>query len=307
MGTRFAIMARVRGASQVAAVDGALDHVAVLERLWSPWIATSDLARLNSAAPNKAVVVAPRTAQLLRRAVALCHGSKGAFDATFFSLHGLWPLKKRPFIPPSAAAIAARLPDVGCDNVRVGAKANTARRRRVGTAVHLGGNAKGTALDEAAALLVRAGVQDFVVDGGGDLVTRGGGPKGVWRVGIKRPRGGATQVAARLQLSRGEAVATSGDYERFVVHQGRRYHHILDPRTGVPVQATHQVTIVTPPGPHAGERADGLATAVFVLGPRHGLALIAQQTGVDALIIDAQGRWHFSPGMRERLGGGSQR
>ncbi|MCO4763993.1 MAG: FAD:protein FMN transferase [Myxococcales bacterium] len=302
MGTRFVVMAKVRGAAQEVSVKNALERVSTLEQRWSPWVPTSELSRVNQTPVGKPAAVSAQTAALMVRALKLCRLTRGAFDPTFFSLHDLWQLKKRPFDPPSKTIISKRLAAVGCDKLTVNAAKRQVTRRHSATRIHLGGNAKGTALDEAAAVLRRAGVTQFVVDGGGDMVTSGHGPKGPWRVGVRQPRGASQQISGRLLLGAGEAVATSGDYERFVLHAGKRYHHILDPRTGWPVQGVRQVTLVVPAGPHAGERADGLATAVFVLGPKAGLALIARISGVDALIIADDGRWHLSPGMAKRLG-----
>jgi thiamine biosynthesis lipoprotein len=275
MGTRFAIRARIERAEQAEALDRALERVDALERLWSPWIEGSDLHRIN-AAGGKPVVVEPATLALLERSLALCKASAGAFDPTFFALHGLWDFRAQPFVPPTDAAIAARLPAVGCAGIRLDAAARTVQLLRPGARLHLGANAKGTALDAAARVLHDAGLRDFAVDGGGDLVLSGQGPKGPWRVGVQDPGTARGRDIGRLALGAG-AVATSGDYERSVVHQGRRYHHILDPRTGRPAMATRQVTVLVPAGPHAGERADALATALFVMGPERGRRWLAEQ------------------------------
>lgn len=301
MGTRFVVMAHVRGVAQEASVGKALSRVSALEQLWSPWVASSEVSRINTAPAGKATVVSPDTAALMRRARTLCKRTKGAFDPTFFSLHGLWQLKRRPFKPPSITHIKTRLAAVGCGKFSVHQSSSLVTRHHSKTWLHLGGNAKGTALDEAAAVLQRAGISRFVVDGGGDMVTSGRGPKGPWRVGVRQPRGVPGKISGRLLLSAGEAVATSGDYERFVVHDGARYHHILDPRTGWPTRGVRQVTVLVGAGRHAGERADGLATAVFVLGPKAGLALIDRISGVEGLVVADDGRWYLTRGMRARL------
>ncbi len=309
MGTRFFIQARVRDDAQADALQRAMDRVAALERLWSPWIEGSDLHRINTA-NGAAVVVEPETIALLQRSLALCRASGGAFDPTFFALSDLWNLKAQPFVPPTAEAIAARLPAVGCAGVRLNAVKRTVRLLRPGAKIHLGANAKGTALDAVASLLRGAGIADFAVDGGGDLVLAGQGPKGPWRVGIQDPRGARGAILARIDVS-DVAVATSGDNERFAIVDGRRYHHIVDPRTGWPAELTRQITvIVSAKGAGkprakaarlAGESADALATALFVLGPVKGQALLRKHPGVDALWLDAHGAWHPSPGMARRL------
>lgn len=299
MGTRFLVQARVSSDEQAAALDRALERVDALERLWSPWIVGSDVQRINVAA-GAAVVVQPATLALIARSRADCLGTGGAFDPTFFALDGLWDLRARPFVPPTDAAIGARLPAVGCEGIAVDPATRSVTLLRPGAALHLGGNAKGTALDAVAALLRGAGLADFFVDGGGDVVVAGRGPNGAWRVGVADGRSASGAVLARLTLD-GGAVATSGDGARYAMHKGRRYHHILDPRSGKPAMAVRQVTVVVPPAEHAGERADALATALFVLGPRRGKQLLDRHPGVDALWIDASGAKHVNAGMAKRL------
>lgn len=275
MGTRFYLKARLDLPGQEAALDHALDRVDALERLWSPWIASSDVARVN-AAGGAAVPVAAETIALASRSLALCRASGGTFDPTFFALHGLWQLDARPFRPPTPAAIRARLDAVGCHQLEIDPPRRTLRLRHPGARLHFGANAKGTALDAAAAVLREAGLRDFVVDGGGDLVVSGQGPQGPWRVGVQDPNAARGTNLGAVALGDG-GVATSGDYERGVTHQGRRYHHLLDPRTGRPASQSRQVSVVVPAGPHAGEEADALATALFVLGPRQGRRWLARR------------------------------
>lgn len=300
MGTRFYIKAKIVRAEQTKALDRALVRVEALERLWSPWIAGSDVARLNDA-KGKAVVVEPETIALAERSLALCRQSDGAFDPTFFGLHGLWDLRAEPFVPPTAEAIAARLVAVGCRHLIVDRKARTLRLARADARIHFGANAKGTGLDAAAAVLRKAGIRDFVVDGGGDLVVEGSGPKGPWRVGVQDPAGRRGQHIGRLELQQ-VAVATSGDYERVRVVAGVRYHHILDPRTGRPATAARQVTVVVPAGPLAGEQADALATALFVLGPRQGRAWLQRWQAGKKAAQAVRVVWVGADGKRTEVG-----
>lgn len=301
MGTRFFLKAQIRDAAQEKALDRALVRVDALERLWSPWIAGSDVARLN-AAGGKSVTVEPETIALAERSLALCRQSGGVFDPTFFALNGLWDLRAEPFRPPTDEAIAERLRAVGCRHLVVDRAAGTLRLTHPQARVHFGANAKGTGLDAAAAVLRRAGIRDFVVDGGGDLVVEGSGPKGPWRVGVQDPSGPRGSHLGRLELRR-VAVATSGDYERFRVVDGVRYHHLLDPRTGRPATAARQVTVVVPAGPLAGEQADALATALFVLGPQHGRAWLKRWQAGQKAAQRVRVVWVGADGRRTEVGG----
>lgn len=297
MGTRFQIMAWVDDAKGEAVLDRALDRVAELDRLLSPWIAGSDVQKVNAAAGGEPVRVDPFTFALMKRTLAFCELTKRAFDPTFFPLTPLYDFRDpEHFRPPKPADIARVLPLVDCRDVALDAAAGTVSLKRHGMGVHLGGNAKGTALDEAAKVLEAAGVRRYYVDGGGDIVVRGEGPKGPWRIGIQNPRGERGRPAGVVKAT-GGAVVTSGDYERFVVVDGVRYSHIVDPRTGKPATGCMSATVQVPPMPRAGEVADGWATAVCVLGAERGFPLLlANVPGAGAAVIDLNGEVHETPG-----------
>ena len=149
-------------------------------------------------------------------------------------------------------------------------------------AIGLGGIAKGYAIDRAGLKIRQAGISNFLVDGGGDILAVGMVNGRPWLVGIRDPRGDRSDLIKKLSVS-GGAVVTSGDYERFNIVDGRRYHHIIDPRTGFPADKCRSVTVFAP----EAERADVLATAVFVLGPEEGLKLIKQAGDAETLIVTA--------------------
>lgn len=299
MGTRFSIIAWVPEGKDEKALDDALDRVAELERWWSPWIAGSDVQRINADPGGTPVRVRPETFALLERSVAACLASGRAFDPTFFALQPLYDLRDpEHFKPPSADLIARTLPLVDCRKIELDRAHLSVRLGAHGMGLHLGANAKGTSLDEAARVLERAGLERYVVDGGGDIVCRGEGPKGPWRVGIQDPRGPRGETVGVLPATEG-GVATSGDYERFAIIDGVRYHHIVDPRTGRSATGCMSATVHVPAGPHAGEVADSWATAMCVLGPEAGFPLLASKVpDATAAIITPDGVVHRMPGYR---------
>lgn len=302
MGTRFQILAYVPDDAHEQALDDALDRVAELERWWSPWIAGSDVARLDADPGGAPVKVRPQTLALLERSLSACKATGRAFDPTFFALSPLYDLRDAAhFKPPSDAAIAKLLPLVDCRKIALDPKHGTARLAVEGMGLHLGGNAKGTSLDEAARVLEAAGIERYVVDGGGDITCRGEGPHGPWRVGIQNPRGPHGDLLGVVR-STGGGVATSGDYERFAIVDGVRYHHIVDPRTGKSATGCMSATVSVPAGPHAGEIADTWATTLCVLGPDAGLPLLARHVpGALAAVITPDGQVHRSPGFAPEL------
>jgi len=300
MGTVFQILAFVRTLEQERAIDDALLLIADLESRWSPWAETSELFKINKEAGGEPVQVPADTFALMQRSVAMCFTTQKAFDPTFFALSPLYDFRQDPFVPPSDEAIAEKLKLVGCDGIEINTTSSTIRLARAGMRIHLGGNAKGTALDRAAGILRQAGIERFVVDGGGDIVALGAGPKGPWRVGVQNPRAPRGTLMGLIE-STGGAVATSGDYERFAVVEGTRYHHIVDTRTGKPSTGCMSATVTVPPNPHAGELADSLATALCVLGHEEGLVLIAKHPGVEAALLSSDGTMHKSKGFKHAI------
>ena len=263
---------------------------------WQP----SELSRLNAAlARGESMTVSPGLAALLRDAQALAAQSGELFNPAIGGLVALWGFHADT--PqgrvPDATAIAERvrrrprMADLVIDGGTV-ASANPAVQ------LDLGGYAKGAALDAAAAILKRHGLTNALVNIGGNVLALGEAGSRPWRVGIQHPR--QPGVLATLDLADGEALGTSGDYQRYFEAAGRRYCHLIDPRTGWPAADMQSVTILTR-GPHAGTRSDALSKPLFIDGPAH-LAARARTLGVDAwLAVDAAGKLHVSPAMQARL------
>jgi thiamine biosynthesis lipoprotein len=162
-------------------------------------------------------------------------------------------------------------------------------------AIDLGAIAKGYAVDRAFELLQSLGYKNVLVNAGGDLRVGGLKNKQLWSIGIQHPRE-SKNFLARISVS-DMAVATSGDYERFFIYEGKRYHHIFNPQNGFPTDDCQSVTVLC----KEGMMADALATAVFVLGPEKGYTLCQKLEGVDCLIVDKEGKIIFSPGLKGRI------
>jgi len=167
--------------------------------------------------------------------------------------------------------------------------------KKKGMAIDLGGIAKGYAVDRAFVLLKELGYRNLVVNAGGDLRVGGSKPEGAWSIGIQHPRD-PEKIMARISVS-DTAVATSGDYEKFFIHQGKRYHHILNPKNGFPAEGCQSVTVLH----KEATTADALATAIFVLGPEKGYVLCQRLEGVDCLIVDKGSNITTSPGLKDRI------
>jgi thiamine biosynthesis lipoprotein len=219
------------------------------------------------------------------------------FDVTFGALSGLWKFDHdQDNSIPDAVSIRERLPLIDYRGLVLDARERSAFLRRKGMRVNLGGIGKGYAVDRAAAILRERGVRDFMIQAGGDLYVSGRRGDRPWRLGIRDPRGPADSIFAAIELADG-TFSTSGDYERAFVKNGRRYHHILDPRTGEPAGLCRSVTLVTP----RAVLADALAKGVFILGPEAGMALIERLPGVEGVIVGARNDVSISSGLKDRL------
>ena len=277
-------------ADSAAVADLARDALLEFHRvdsLMTNWTDISEVARLNREATAGPVNVQPEVAEVLRTAVRIGRDSGGAFDLSVEPLVRLWGfLGGTPQVPGDAAIDATRRL-VGWQHVSIDTVAGTLALSGPGVRIDLGGIAKGYGVDLVAARLRAAGVEDALVDLSGNMMALGSPPgRPAWTIGIRDP-GDAERHLGTLKLT-GTAVATSGSYEQFVAAGGRRYGHILDPRTGWPAEGLLSVTVVTA----RAVDADAWATALFVLGPDAARATAAARADLAAVLLqqDAEGR-----------------
>jgi FAD:protein FMN transferase len=269
-----------------------------LDAMMSVWKDGSDIVRLNAAAGDGAVPVSAETREVLHIAHQISEQTDGRFDVTFAALSGLWKFdyQDRDNSVPDPGEIAKRLPLINYRDLVVDDGAGTAALRRRGMRVNLGGIGKGDAVDRAVDIMRRSGLRDFMIQAGGDMYVSGRRDDRPWRLGIRDPRGPEDRVFATLDLTDG-TFSTSGDYERFFMKDGRRYHHIIDLGTGEPARLCRSVTLVT----ERAVVADALAKGVFILGPDAGMALIERTPGVEGVIVSAKNEVSISSGLRDRL------
>jgi thiamine biosynthesis lipoprotein len=263
---------------------------------WQP----SELSRLNAAlAKGERTSVTPELAAMLRDAQTLSVHSNDLFNPAIGGLIALWgfhadtPQSR----VPDARAIAGwvkrqpRMSDLHIEN-------DTVWSDNPAVQLDLGGYAKGLALDEAVTILKQHGIKNALVNIGGNVIALGQHGDRPWRVGIQHPRKAGT--LAMLDLRDGEAIGTSGDYQRYFEAGGRRYCHVIDPRSGWPASGMQSVTILIT-GDHAGTRSDVLSKPLFIGGAAR-LAEGAGRLGIsDYLAVDATGQIHVSPAMQARL------
>jgi FAD:protein FMN transferase len=296
MGTLVQVIAE--GSDEAAlhgALEGAYREMARLSDMMNHYDSRSVVSAINDAAGRHPVAAPPELMRVLQMARRMSERTHGAFDVTIGALRG-WRFRPDDARMPSAAALAAQLPLVDYRKLRLDARARTAFLERRGMRIDLGGIAKLYIIEAGARALERAGVERALVNGGGDVAAIGRDAARPWRVGVRDPRD-PQRLLGVVALVRG-IVASSGDYERYFERDGRRYHHILDPRSGYPASGPHGVTLVA----ERLEALDGLGVAIMVLGKEEGVRLVEATPGLDALIAGRDGSLWMTPGMRARLG-----
>jgi thiamine biosynthesis lipoprotein len=298
MGTIFRI--NVVSTPEVAepAVRAAFAEIARLEDALSEWREDSEISRINREAGREPVQVGPDVMAVVKAGLDVSRWSDGAFDLSWAALRGMYSFPPHEETIPSARDLRRQLPLVRWQDIVVDEEASTVFLRRTGMAIGTGGIAKGYALDRAGEVLREAGINDYMIFGGGQVQVHGQRGSRDWRVGIQHPRQqGQNSYFAALEAT-DVSISTSGDYEHAFFRDGRRYHHIIDLRSGLPVDKSMSVTLLAP----AGLYADALSTAVFALGAERALEMLRTiDYRAEAVIVDNECRVHTTPGTEARL------
>lgn len=284
MGTRCSVsLVEPSRAAANAYLDALLNRVADFEAKCSRFLEDSLVGRINKAAGVRWVEVDDETLQLLDLCGHLHHLTRGAFDPTALPLLKLWDWKAQPPRVPTEAQIARARELVGWSKVE--RRGNAVFLPAAGMCLDLGGVGKEHAVDVAVEMAAQHGVSTVMVDFGQDIRATGLPPgRPAWHIGLEDPRQPGSCWASVALLNR--AVATSGDYLRHFVHEGRRYGHLVDPRDGRPVSGgVLAVTAVAPTCTQAG----AMTTAAFVLGVEEGFRLLSSQFGVDGVMVTERG------------------
>ncbi len=275
-----------------AAIAAVMEEMRRIDRTMSTYKEDSDVSLINRNAAQKPVTISAELLELIARSLQMSELTDGAFDITYASAGQLYDFRRK--IKPSQEALAKALPTINYHHIRLDRKQSSIKFLRAGVRIDLGGIAKGHAVDRCIALLQARGIKQAIVSAGGDsriIGDHGGRP---WIVGIRDPRQEGKVVAA-LPLS-DAAVSTSGDYERYFEANGVRYHHIINPKSGRPVNGVRSVTVVG----SDSTTMDALSTSVFVMGVQKGMALVERLADVEAVIVDENGKMYYSTGLERR-------
>jgi FAD:protein FMN transferase len=275
-------------------IDAAIAEIRRIEELLTTFKDTSQTNEVNANAGIRRVKVDKEVFDLIARSIRISDLTQGAFDITYGSIDKrLWNFDTTMKALPDKETAKQMVRLINYENIVVDEKECTVFLKEKGMRIGFGGIGKGYAADKAKLLLQQNGVESGVVNAAGDLITWGTQPDGKpWTVGIADPNS-SHHPFSYLNIS-GMAVATSGNYEKYAVIDGRRYSHTIDPKTGYPVSGIKSVTIICP----SAELADALATPVTVMGIKVGLNLINQMKGIACIVIDDDNRLYTSNNIR---------
>lgn len=289
MGTRYsiAICGYVSRPRIVALMDRIGVELEAVNRQMSTWDPQSEISRFNAVASTEPFPVSAPFADVIRHALVLAESTDGAFDPTLQPLINLWGFgsaSEADAQVPSEEAIAAARETTGWWKLAVSEDAML-RKKVPDVSLDLGAIAKGHGVDAVAQVLEEAGLKNWFVEIGGEVVVKGLNRSGVpWKIGVQYPSPDPADFERRQGIIQPKcgAVAASGDYRNYILQDGVRYAHILDPRTGYAVcSATASVTVLAP----TCMEADGAATALFVMGPDVGLDWVERHPGMEALFL----------------------
>lgn len=294
MGSGFEITVMANTQSEANEyIDMAIAEITRIEKIISSWDANSETSAINKNAGIKPVKVSPELFALIERAIQISKLTDGAFDISYASMDRIWKFDGSMTKMPSQTEIKTSVVKVGYQNIILDKNASTVFLKKKGMKIGFGAIGKGYAADKAKTLLMSKGVSGGIINASGDMNTWGRQKNGEhWKVAITNPMN-KNNAFALLPINEG-AVVTSGDYEKFVNFNGKRYSHIIDPRTGYPASGIISATVFAP----KAELADALATSIFVMGIDAGLHRINQLPKIECILIDDRGNIHKSENIK---------
>ncbi|MBT3924025.1 MAG: FAD:protein FMN transferase [Nitrospina sp.] len=274
------------------ATQKAFNEIERMEKLMSTHFPNSEISKINASAGFQPVPVSPEVLEVIGRALYWSEKTNGALDISIGPVQELWAFDGDQPSLPDKNSIEQKLSKVDYRKIQI--KNETVFLMEKGMRLHLGAIAKGYAVDRAIKILTESNIHHALINAGGDLKTLGRRPdQTAWKIGIQHPRK-PESILASFSLTE-KAVATSGDYQKYFDHEGVRYHHVLNPKTGNPVPGAMSATVLT----NTVMDADALSTALFVMGAKKGLAFIDSLADTEGLIVDQNTSPHLSKRMGE--------
>jgi FAD:protein FMN transferase len=275
-------------------IELAIEEIRRIEKLLTTFADSSDTNRINQNAGIAPVKVEQETLELIDRSIKISELTQGAFDITYGSIDKkLWNFDQNMTSLPDAETAKEMVKLINYRNIIIDKKQQTVFLKNKGMRIGFGGIGKGYAAEKAKQLLKKKGVVAGIINASGDLATWGHQPNGKpWTIGIADPDKSEHPFSA-LNIT-DMAIATSGNYEKFAIINGKKYSHTIDPKTGLPVSGIKSVSIISP----NAELADALATPVTVMGIKAGLHMVNQLPLISCIIIDDDNKLYTSQNVR---------
>jgi len=261
-------------------INEAFAKIDSLEQDMSEWIASSPISQVAANSGKQPVKITPDIAELISEALAISRQTNGAFDISFKPLGRLWDVKNRTE-PPTDAEIDSAKQYVDFTQIQLDSAKLTLFLKKPGMQIGLGGIAKGYAAKAAGQVLASHGIRNYIVNAGGDLYFAGKKGEKHWTSGIKNPEN-PNEPFSKFEIIKDQGIATSGDYENFFVYNEKRYHHIINPKTGYPSEGYHSVTVFS----ENPALADAYATAFFLVGYENALKIVEEVPTIAFIMID---------------------
>jgi FAD:protein FMN transferase len=274
------------------AIQKAFNEIKRIENLMSTHIPSSEITKINQSAGIQFQPVSPEVFEVVSRALYWAEKTHGAMDISMGPVQSLWDFDGNHPSLPDKDELKQALPKIDFRKIQLADQ--TVFLAEKGMRIHLGAIAKGYAVDRAIEILKDATIHSALINAGGDLKALGKRhDQTAWNIGLQNPRK-PESILATFAIAE-MAVATSGDYQKYFNHEGKRYHHILNPKTGYPVIGVMSATVIT----KTVMDADALSTALFVLGAVKGLALINSLKETEGLLVDKEKVTHLSRGIED--------
>lgn len=293
------------GINSKEAVEESFNRLNEINEMASTNISTSDIYKINSSSGIGYVKVRPEILKMIETSIEYSKLSDGAFDITIGPIINLWGIGTDSEKIPSEEEIKAKLQLVGYDKISINENDSSVRLEKQGMSIDLGSIAKGFAVDEVLKIYKKYNIENGLINLGSSSIYALGKNKdnNDWAVGIKHPRSeDSNEYMGVIKLSN-ESLSTSGDYERYFIKDNKRYHHIIDPKTGYPVDngVMSDTIVINDDTQNSGMLADILTTTVFTLGPEKGLKLINSLPGVSCEITTADYKVYTSEGFKDKI------
>jgi thiamine biosynthesis lipoprotein len=276
--------------------SAAFDEIEAVQTSFNLYNPGSEISVINNRAARRPVQATEDVFSLIKKSIEISEISQGAFDITFASIGKLWDFSKENFTPPDDKTIQRLIPLISYKNIKLDDKNRTVKFLKDGTKIGLGGIAKGYASGKAISELKRRNVKGAIVACAGDIQVLGDNNGKPWRTGIQDPRGNS--VIAAIDMYDGESVSTSGDYERFRMVNGKRYHHIIDPATGYPADSGLISVSVFSSDPVL---SDAYSTAFFISGLEKSKKILSSNRNLTAVMITEDMTVYVSSALKEKI------